>query len=244
MPAYEATDRWGTSFTFQVRDGTADQVVIDEVWHEGVYRLTPEDVHNKWVMDVGANIGAFTVWAIRHGAGVIAYEPMPDAATILEQHVTQTGPAGSITRLRRAAIGGSDRLGHMSVIRDPNFESISGKLASGAATLADSDSSQLVAVESFAAVLRAWQPHVVKMDIEGGEWEAFGSLVGDPDALASVERITMEFHGPGMGHIPTPDPGWMESWGRLMWVLTEWGHIETLGAASRGGMIYGRRYGL
>jgi hypothetical protein len=50
----------------------------------------------------------------------------------------------------------------------------------------------------------------------------------------------MEFHGPGMGqHTAWIGDDWL---GNLLVTLTEWGSIQTLGAASRGGMIFGWRY--
>ena len=60
------------------------------------------------------------------------------------------------------------------------------------------------------------------------------------DDLATVDRIVMEFHGPGMPHLRHLKNGQI---GALVEKLMEWGSIETLGRPSVGGALYGVRYG-
>lgn len=65
---------------FDVRPDSSDQKAIDEVIKGNAYerpsvgfRLEPGD---RWI-DGGANVGAFTAWAARHGCRVVAYEAEP-----------------------------------------------------------------------------------------------------------------------------------------------------------------------
>lgn len=74
---YEAKDI-RKPLIFKVRKGTSDEKSIAEVVTRrgyGRYNFTPRP-GEQWI-DLGANIGAFAVWAAAHGANVAAYEPEP-----------------------------------------------------------------------------------------------------------------------------------------------------------------------
>ncbi len=57
-------------------------------------------------VDVGANIGFYTVVAARRGARVEAYEPTPEAAAICE-HVVELNKVGSLATIHQVACGAS-----------------------------------------------------------------------------------------------------------------------------------------
>jgi FkbM family methyltransferase len=80
----------GLSFT--IRDNTSDfkaikEVVIDKSYQRKNFRPESGD---KWI-DIGANCGAFCVWAGRLGAIVEAFEPDYENASIAEVNVQQNG---------------------------------------------------------------------------------------------------------------------------------------------------------
>lgn len=63
------------------RVGTFDARIVGEIEHSYGWL----DVAGRRVMDIGANIGAFTCWAVRHGASYIcAVEPDPSNFELLE----------------------------------------------------------------------------------------------------------------------------------------------------------------
>ena len=64
---------------FDVRDEyTTDNVVIKEILDENVYEVDGGRFHEEGVtVDIGANIGAFSLLAAKHGCKVYAVEPEP-----------------------------------------------------------------------------------------------------------------------------------------------------------------------
>src|SRR6267142_4267159 len=92
---------------FVVRDGTNDRDVIRSVF-EGEYAVDDSEYEpNSVSIDVGAHLGAFSVWACkrydRHQ--VLAVEPLPENLELLERNrqlnqsqiAIEVGAAGSST---------------------------------------------------------------------------------------------------------------------------------------------------
>jgi FkbM family methyltransferase len=75
--------------SFEVRGGTDDRHVLFEVFVREIYStpLPP----NAIVVDVGANIGAFTIWAALQGARVFSFEPFPTNFALLQRNVARSG---------------------------------------------------------------------------------------------------------------------------------------------------------
>jgi FkbM family methyltransferase len=71
---------------------TETRMILDEIFvhkfylQEGI-SISPGDI----VLDVGANIGAFTLFAARHGAHVYAYEPIPATFELLQLNIQLHG---------------------------------------------------------------------------------------------------------------------------------------------------------
>jgi hypothetical protein len=201
-----------------MRPDTCDLLVFDEVWVEDVYRLNDpmhaEQIVGRPALDLGANVGAFTLRALAVGASrVHAVEPDPANAEQLRQNCAAAGVGAHVTVHQCAVVG----------------DSTSPETHGGIEV-------RTTMIDSLLRCEPEWG--VVKCDIEGGEFDVFRGV--DSALLAQVHYITMEFHAPGMGqHL-----AWIESGslGTLVEKLTETHHVQTLGAASRGGQIYARRY--
>lgn len=74
---------------FQIRHGTQDQEVFDEVYVENIYRLPDRLPSDSIVVDIGANIGAFAVACLQRGAGtVICFEPSEENFKQLSQNLS------------------------------------------------------------------------------------------------------------------------------------------------------------
>lgn len=232
---------------FNIRPDTADDVVIDEIWVENVYQVIREAVDGRFVVDIGANIGALSILAARGGARTIhAYEPHPEHYRALRRNVLLNGLEDRITCFNEAV---SDRAGPMwlNTLGDPNYLSLTSKLASGAAALTEEEQEGAILVQcvTMQTVLeRVGRGHdigMMKMDIEGGEFPVFAVL--DDDALKDVAFFTMEFHGKTMSHVPTPAVGWEGAIENVVRVLMNHHQVHTMGSPDRGGQIYARRYG-
>ena len=80
----------GIDFKIYVRPGTTDDKVIDEVLKQNVYEKKKIgfsiEAGERW-LDLGANIGTFSLLALSRGAEVYACEPEPDNLRILEDNL-------------------------------------------------------------------------------------------------------------------------------------------------------------
>lgn len=111
-------------------DATTAWTVVTQI-AAGEYRwpgLTPEP---RWrVVDVGANIGVFALWAERLGAHVVAFEPEPKTFASLVTNV-----AGRRVSPRQAALVGeampSVRL-YLSDVRSTRHTLLAKEIESGA----------------------------------------------------------------------------------------------------------------
>lgn len=220
--------------SLHVRANTDDDEGVDEVWNENVYRMHPDYVSGRVVVDIGANIGAFTVWAVAAGASEVhAYEPEPNNFSILKRN---TASFENVTLHQSAVSCVEGKLGKMNV---PGTSS-----GSSVMNLEFDKDDGDVDVVRLRNVIRDLDIAVLKMDIEGGEYMAFTDI--EAEDFASVERLVMEIHGPGM--TPSLEEniqgrfGWEALFGQMVLKLANWGHVEILGRPNVGGMIFGIRY--
>ncbi|WP_284164053.1 FkbM family methyltransferase [Frigidibacter sp. SD6-1] len=136
--------------------------------------LTPDDI----CLDLGANVGAFTEIMARSGARVHAFEPDPETFERLGERV---GHLPNVT-LHQKAVG--ERNGRLQLYRAADFASDFDN-ASQASSLHYQGGRMrpvdgcLVEVMGFAELLHAFgRPvAVIKMDVEGAEWEVLEALL-------------------------------------------------------------------
>lgn len=152
----------------------------------GEYRwpgLAPEA---GWrVVDVGANIGVFALWAERLGADVSAYEPEPRTFASLVRNVAgrrisprQAALVGRALPTVRLYLSGLDSTRHNLVAREiESGERLRDFVDVPTVTLAD---------------VVGPGCDLLKLDCEGAEFEALASA--DDDTLRRARRIILEFH--------------------------------------------------
>lgn len=142
------------------------------------------------VVDVGANIGAFTLYAVRGGARrVLAYEPNGAAFRCLERNV-QANRAGAIVGASRMAVAG--RAG--AELRFPVSPSAYNRAVGDDAGDGEAGATETVRTTSLAEILERDAPQgidLLKLDCEGAEYDI---LLGSQAALARVREIRMEYH--------------------------------------------------
>jgi FkbM family methyltransferase len=96
---------------FDCRPGTSDEKAVKEVVLRKGYARTrvgfvPGE-GERWV-DLGGNIGAFSVWAASLGATVDCYEPDPDSCEMIDHNIRLNGLEDMVT-LHHKAVVGDDR---------------------------------------------------------------------------------------------------------------------------------------
>jgi len=165
-------------------DATTAWVVVRQIAN-GEYRwpgFTPEP---GWrVVDVGANIGAFSLWAHHLGAVVTAIEPEPETFGALAAnsrdrfglvHAAVVGNAKPTARL------------YLSPIRSTRHSLLARKVTSGERLPEFVD----VPALTLAAVVGPGCD-LLKLDCEGAEFETI--LAADDDVLRRAQRVIIEFH--------------------------------------------------
>lgn len=214
------------SAIFEPRPDTTDLSVIEEVWRSNDYHVDGQ--LRGTVLDVGANIGAFTVLAAKSGAHhVVAVEPHPRNRERLVHHLQLNNVEGRTSVIEAAIVGR----------RESSTASMTGDGGGAHVDEHADEAFDVWAMTLDELIDRHGHIALLKMDIEGGEFEAFAAL--DVERLKLVDRIVMEWHGPAMPHLQHLRG---DEFGPLVTKLADAGRVSTFGHPSRGGLIQWTRY--
>jgi FkbM family methyltransferase len=153
-----------------------------EIWHEGCYDAIAID-HPRRVVDVGANIGVFSLYqSMLKGAGeVIAFEPSPEVFPRLVKNIEINGIKN--IRVLNAAVG--DESGMLSFTESrisANSKVSEMGLLKVPCVRLDDELKDIPGID------------VLKIDTEGYETHV---LRGACETLKKTERIVLELHYPG-----------------------------------------------
>lgn len=165
-----------------VRKNTSDVFVLKEVFTSKVYGEKPRGI----VVDIGANIGAFSVYSGGTSDRVFAFEPEPSNYCQLLKNVQLNNLSDKIT-VRNVAVGHENKRVYI-------YE---GKFNKGASTIVHpfAGVGRPVEMRSFAGLmddLGIDKIDLLKIDIEGGEYDL---LYGLPrERFKNINNIILEFH--------------------------------------------------
>lgn len=206
--------------TFDIRDEyETDKIVINEIWKENVYEVNAGRFNVRGTtIDLGANIGAFSILAAKHGSKVVAVEPEPHNILALEKNIELNNMSDLITV---APVGVSNFNGTAS-IGD----------GGGGASIKDSPEGSIVNIITLDELFLQYdidKVNVLKIDVEGSETEII--LGASKDNLNKCAYITMEF-----------DIRTGKKMGGIVAKLSETHHVRTMGSWERGGMIWAWLY--
>lgn len=103
---------------FVLREETSDwkavkEVVVNKAYSRKDFLIEP----NETWLDIGANCGAFCLWAASFGAKVIAFEPDPDNAAIAQLNIDNNGISKRV-ELKQVGLTASDEAGVFKLFRN------------------------------------------------------------------------------------------------------------------------------
>jgi FkbM family methyltransferase len=190
-------------FTVETRSGLRLQAPADpvarqpllEVLAEDAYRLGAIDWANAGqaiVLDIGAHVGSFACALAQRAerAHIVCVEPSPVTSGWLARNLEANDLSGRVTILR-AAVGGTDGEGTLWELGDASGESSTIKGRQG-----NPMPVRTVSLESLVSHAGG-PPEVVKIDCEGGEYEA---ILNSPDWCWKGVRYLFLEHHPVAGH--------------------------------------------
>ena len=202
---------------FDVReDYPTDPIVIREIWEEDVYHVDRNSFnHGGVVVDIGANIGSFSIFAASYGTKVYAIEPEPHNLEALKTNIALNNMTDNIIV---CPYGISDYKG-TAVIND----------GGGGATIKDDGAFgaeiEVMSLDQFFALYHIDQVDVLKIDVEGSELEIICGA--SKETLNKCKYITMEFDIRSGARL-----------GDMVKKLSETHHVKTMGSWERGGMVW------
>lgn len=212
-------------FVFNGRDNSfPDSVVIREIWCENVYEVFDGDLLDTGiVVDIGANIGSFSLYAASLGAKrVIAVEPEKSNMALLKQNVEDNKQHTSDCHFKfdTHAIGGeagqafiTDQHGDSKVISHKGFEEAVAPV-------------EVITLDQLFRNHRLEYIDVLKIDIEGFEGQTI--VNASQRTLQNCRYITIEYDQNS------------NDLGVIVEKLSKTHQIKYVG--EKGGMLYAKRY--
>ena len=133
------------------------------------------------MLDIGSHIGMYTILAMSSGCKKIyAFEPIEDNFNILLKNIEMYKKLYNVDVFTfKCAIANHDGYTRMNSPKQTNLSRIS------------NDGNVIVKCVSFGRIIKKFRPTLVKMDIEGYEYDL---IVNNVKELTLVDKIFMEFH--------------------------------------------------
>ncbi len=187
----------GEPWSFCVHHGSADASVLAEVFRARYYAIPPEVEacfegldRPLRVVDLGAHVGLFGLWTLlaHPDAEIVAYEPDPLNFAALSCTIAINGLRAAGWQAIQACAAGADGTRRFAA----------GGSSSARVLAEDETGGEMVNARDAFAHLR--NADLVKVDVEGGEWD----LLSDPRfAEIAPSMLFLEYHR----HLcPAPDP--------------------------------------
>ena len=168
-----------------IRRGSVDVFVVYEVFASGLYEPPPEvcaildsRVGPVRILDLGANVGLFSVSAKNRypGAVVVAFEPDPQNIEVLRLAIEANEPDSW------------ELVPACAATRDGVVRFMSGQFAESRVT--DGSGDGVVEVPAQDVMPRMKLADLVKIDIEGSEWD----ILRDARLAESAPVLVVEYH--------------------------------------------------
>lgn len=165
------------------RPGTHDGTVVRETWLDDVYHAKGHVNPGDTVVDIGANVGAFSIWAAKQGANVIAVEPIKENVAQLRKNAELMGVSDRI-KVHNVGVGekqGTVKFDFFDIDKSQSaFRTENGYFE--------------VEIQPLNDFIPDGPVAMLKMDIEGSEIFALRNV-----DFKNVQRISIETHNTPKG---------------------------------------------
>jgi FkbM family methyltransferase len=166
------------------RQGSLDMIVLFQVFCEKVYPI----VKNTVVLDVGANIGLFSLFAAFSGARrVYAFEPNREAYQYILENIRQNNLQDVIIAYNYAVTSRSHE-----VVAIPRVASPMNRIIYGRALIDEYESVNTISVDDIVSNDDISHVDLLKMDCEGSEYDILAGM--SESAFSRIDRIIVEYH--------------------------------------------------
>jgi FkbM family methyltransferase len=186
----ELCARFRNGRRFAMRGGHTDFHTFRRVFLSDEYKLGRRRFDT--VLDLGGNIGCVALRVAPRARRVIVYEPDPNNLALLEHnlsglaHVVVVPEAVAAESGRRQLhFAASGRWGARSTLF-PEFQAQRANMADAAREVS------VTTLDALFATHAIERCDLLKIDVEGAEYEIFGAA--SADTLARIERIVGEYH--------------------------------------------------
>jgi FkbM family methyltransferase len=147
-------------------------------------KITP----GSGAVDIGANIGVFSLYAANEGAQVVqAYEPAAESFDLLQRNIKNNG-FGAIIFPHRVAVVGKPS----PPVWFPRQSSVFNAIDPQASTAKSPDHDKVPTITFAEVVDNLPAVNMVKMDCEGGEYDIV--LNSEDSAFERIKEIRLEIH--------------------------------------------------
>lgn len=180
-----------SGMTLTSRNFSTDRCGINEVWFDHIYEPPGFDwAACRVIIDVGANIGSFTIRAatLAPEAKIFAYEAEPETAKILSRNVEENRLSPRVCAFS-AAVGGKDGTAELyvtkrcswfnSLYKPQNHEGIAVSVP-------------VISLATIFAQNAIQECDCLKLDCEGAEYDILYTLSAED--LGKIRMIVMEYH--------------------------------------------------
>ncbi len=181
---------------FHVRGGTDDRHIIFEVFAEGIYPV--ELSEGSVVVDVGAQIGCFSLLAAQRGAHVVSFEPFPANFAALQRNL-DLNRATRVLPFQAAVTG--KRETRAMLLPDDGRHTGRFSLHPGRGTR--TVEAPCVPLEDILTEHRLDRIDLIKLDCQGSEYEIlYGADVKIFDRIRAMVVECEVFDTPRTGPLP------------------------------------------
>ena len=167
-----------------------DPYALGEIVLNNCYRYKPKV--NDVVLDIGANIGIFTMMCALRGATVVAHEPNRWAFQVLTKTILLNSVLPQVFASHLAVMHYTGRCVYHPTKTPPSGNLQTWTSFNGAVDTPGEDPTETVECISLEDVIGDREWDCVKMDIEGAEFRVLGQT--NANVFRQIKYLTVELH--------------------------------------------------